>query len=223
MRVHHARRHLDELAGVTNHQNALKALGRAGVQGLAQVVGKLHALKAIKLGQGLGKTGAVVTRHQHKVSKTQRRLLANLELDRVDQRGDRARPHDAGRAQNGNAALDAQVRVEGLGTNAGTFGSINRHRQCAGLASLSTGLLDLLGNHLPRGRVDGGGAHRLVKARLGYAANALAAVDEDSSGGGVRTFYLGVYEKAVGRVNVVSAVLANGRHGTCAAIEHGGL
>ena len=131
----------------------------------------------------------------------------HFRMDRINQGLLAHRVDDARRPQDGQAADDAQARVEGLPGQALTLGDGQGQAQAARIAALLASLLQGFGNHAARHGVDGPIADGTGQAGLGHAADADAA---DNGQAGRRLFDGPVDEHAVSDIRVIATVLADG-------------
>ena len=129
-------------------------------------------------------------------------------MNGVEQRLLAHRLDNAARAQNGDAALDAEARVEGLFRKHLALRRGDRHVNAAVVSDEHADLAHVLFDHFSRHGVDSRRSHGLVKSRLRHAADALAAVDGHTSLSGF--FHRGKDERAARHVRVVTAVLSDG-------------
>ena len=152
-------------------------------------------------------------------------MLPDLELDAVAQGSEAARLDDARRAQDGDAVLYPQVRVEGLFGKGNTLGYRNRHSNISRKAVRGAHLAHRRSDHRARRRVDGGRPHRLLEPGQRHAPHAHAAIDGNfrfarghalaarSARARPRMFHARVHEHAVGHIGIVACVLSHGALG----------
>ena len=168
---------------------------------------------------------AVVAGREHDSAPPHSRMLPNLELDAVTQGSEAARLDDARRAQDGDAVLYPQVRVEGLFGKGHTLGYRNRHSNVSRKAVRGAHLTHRRSNHRARRRVDGGRPHRLLEPGQRHAPHAHAAIDGNfrfvrghvlaarSTRARPGMFHARVHEHAVGHIGVVACILSHGALG----------
>ena len=195
---------------MAHKQHPLKPKGRADVQRIADEVGAGDH----RPGGGMGrqKIFPVMAGRQHQRSSPGGGLLAAFHLNGVHQGGKALRLHNAAGAQNGNAPLNAQPGVEGVGGGLGPARHADGHGQPAGVARLFCGGPNGLGDHAAGHLVDGGSPHRLFQPGQGDPPHALAAVQRDGMALGAR--HQGLNGQAVGSVGVIPGVffhLAQGK------------
>ena len=168
---------------------------------------------------------AVVAGREHDSAPPHSRMLPDLELDAVAQGSEAARLDDARRAQDGDAALYPQMRVEGLFGKGNTLGYRNRHSNISRKAVRGAHLAHRRSDHRARRRVDGGRPHRLLEPGQCHAPHAHAAIDGNfrfarghvlaarSTRARPRMFHVRVHEYAVGHIGIVACVLSHGALG----------
>ena len=208
VRVPHAARELDELTNVPDEQRAAKAEFLAEFQAVANEVRRQHRRLRVKPDKIADVVCAVVAGRKEDVVRAVLAPLPQFHADGVKQCLLAHRLDDAGRAQNGDAALDAEARVEGLFRKHLALRRGDRHADPAAVTHKTADLAHVLFDHFSRHRVDGRLAHGLVEPRLRHAADALAAVDGHAGRG--RSFHCGKNERATRHVGVVTAVLSDG-------------
>ena len=168
---------------------------------------------------------AVVAGREHDSAPPHSRMLPDLELDAVAQGSEAARLDDARRAQDGDAVLNPQVRVEGLFGKGNTLGYRNRHSNISRKAVRGAHLAHRRSDHRARRRVDGGRPNRLLEPGQRHAPHAHAAIDGNfrfvrghtlaahSTRARPRMFHARVHEHAIGHIGIVACVLLHGALG----------
>ena len=177
MRVPHAARKLDELSDVPDEQRTAKTEFLAKLQAVADKVRRQHRVFGVKTQKVADIIRAVVARRKQNIVRAALAPLPQLHMNGVEQRLLAHRLDNAARAQNGDAALDAEARVEGLFRKHLALRRGDRHADPAAVTHKTADLAHVFFDHAPRHRVDGRRAHRLVEPRLCHASDALAAVD----------------------------------------------
>ena len=208
VRVPHAARELDELTNVPDEQRAVKTEFLAEFQAVADEVRRQHRRLRVKPDKIADVVCAVVAGRKEDVVRTVLAPLPQFHVNGVKQCLLAHRLDDAGRAQNGDAALDAEARVKSLFRERLALRRGDRHVKAAVVADKRADLAHVLFDHLPRHGVDSRRAHGLVESRLRHAADALAAVDGHAGRG--RFSHRGKNERTARHVGVVTAVLLNG-------------
>lgn len=167
---------------VADEKHPAKAQGDGVGQGLANEVGALNSP-----GQGepqltAGKVVAVVAHGQQQVCSAPGPAHVQLHPGGIHQGLLAHRLHNAAGSQNGDAAYNAQVGIEGPLPHLFPAGDGNDHLHAAGgpLKGLRHRRLD----HLPGHVVNGCGSHWLVQTRLCHPAHPGAAVDPMALGMG---------------------------------------
>ena len=208
VRVPHAARELDKLTNVPDEQRAVKTEFLAEFQAVTDEVRRQHRRLRVKPDKIADVVCAVVAGRKEDVVRAVLAPLPQFHVDGVKQCLLAHRLDDAGRAQNGDAALNAEARVEGLFRERLALRRRDRHVNAAVVSDEHADLAHVLFDHFSRHGVDGHLAHRLVEPRLRHAANALAAVDGHAGCG--RFSHRGKNERTARHVGVVAAVLLNG-------------
>ena len=133
--------------------------------------------------------------------------------DAVDPGGAGVRHHDAGGAQDGQPAEDAEPRVPGALRDLLAVVDRDLDRDVTGAVVRRRDSRDVLADHLPRYRVDRGLADLERQAGLGHRAHARAGAERDP-GPGLAVPDGGADQGAVGDVRVVTGVL----HHSCLGV-----
>ena len=115
MRVHHACGHLDQLSGVPDQQDLGIAAVRRMVERLTDEVGALDRAFKVKAKRVPREIRAVVARTQERNALSLRVQAVQFQSDGVHERLFAHRLNDAARAEDRDAADDAEVPVVGLG------------------------------------------------------------------------------------------------------------
>ena len=115
MRVHHACGHLDQLSGMPDKQDLGIAAVRRMVERLTDEVGALDRAFKVKAERVPREIRAVVARAQERNALSLRVQAVQLQSDGVHKRLFAHRLNDAARAENRDAADDAEVSIVGLG------------------------------------------------------------------------------------------------------------
>ena len=222
MGVHDARCQLDQLAHMAYEKRFFKVCRCGHIQRVTDEVRGLDHREPLELRQGAGQiVQPVVARGQHQppwavcVFGTQSGLI-HFQLDGV-QNGLLAHGlHDTAGAQHGKPALHPDVGVEGALCRFGPALNGDGHGKAACVGRVLGLPFQRFGDHLAGYMVDGGFAHRLVKAGLRHPAHTLAA--KDAHAGRVRFQHDRCNDRqAGGHIYIVAAVLANGTF--CAGVR----
>jgi hypothetical protein len=112
VRVEHAARDLDELADVADEQRAAEADLPHEVEAVPDEVGGLHGQRGVEGEAHLDEVRAVVAGGEQDVFRAAGPALPELDADRVDEGLLAHGLHDARGAEDGDAAHDAEARVE---------------------------------------------------------------------------------------------------------------
>ena len=205
--VHHAAPQLHQLADVADEQRALKIQLLADIQRNANKIGHLHGGLGVDFQAVPDEIRTVVAGGQQHVVPLGS-LLPQLHPNGVHQGLLAHGLHNAGGAENRDAAHDPQPGVEGLLRQLLSQGNGNFHGEAPGVIQLPGDFQQVLPDHGPGHRVDGRIAHALVKPRLGHPAHAEAAVNVHP--GGRFQGDPGENQRTGGDVRVIPRVLGNG-------------
>ena len=168
---------------------------------------------------------AVVAGREHDSAPPHSRMQPDLEFDAVAQGSEAARLDDARRAQDGDAVLYPQVRVEGLFGKGNALGYRNCHSNISRKAVHGAHLAHRRSDHRARRRVDGGRPHRLLEPGQRHAPHAHAAINGNfrfvrghvlaarNTRARPRMFHARVHEHAVSHIGIVTCVLSHGALG----------
>ena len=209
--IHDATRQLAQLAHMADEQHFLKPGGGRHVQRVTNEVGALDHRDLFQLGQGAVEViQPIVARGQDQpLGRTRvgaEASLIHFQLDGVQQGLLTHGLHDAAGAQHAEAALHPDMGVERPLGHLGTALNGNRHGKTARITGGFGFFLQGLRDHLPGNMIDGGFAHRLVKARLCHQAHPRPAEDLH-----IRAFRFQDHFRrngqAGGHIGIVTAVL----------------
>ena len=177
MRVHDAARQLHKLADMPDDQKRFHPLRKRDIDGISKIVGAFDHRKIRRKPQLLlQKVHPVVARHGNQVLCPGFGRLPDFNLYGVNDGLFAHRFHNAGCAEDGDPALNAQHRVEGLLRSLLPFRNGDHNIQPARIARFGTDGFHGRDNHLPRNRVDGSCTHRLIQPLFCDAADSRTAV-----------------------------------------------
>ena len=176
MRVHHACSHLDQLSGVSDEQNLRIAAVRCVVERLTDEVGALDRAFKIKAERVPREIRAVVARAQERNALSLRVQAVQLQSDGVHERLFAHRLDNAARAEDRDAADDAEVPVVGLGGKRLAVLHRNGDGKAAAVSVLLCGTVHRVRNLLPRTGIDRRFSDRHRQSRAGNPTDAGAAL-----------------------------------------------
>ena len=154
VRVPHAARELDELTNVPDEQRAVKTEFLAEFQAVADEVRRQHRRLRVKPDKIADVVCAVVAGRKEDVVRTVLAPLPQFHADGVKQCLLAHRLDDAGRAQNGDAALNAEARVKSLFRERLALRRGDRHVNAAVVSDEHADLAHVLFDHFSRHGVD---------------------------------------------------------------------